>query len=117
MKPETRFRKNQIDPFLKTLRIFVDSIQQVSIRGTPDYYLCIQGRFVALEIKWTGGRLSKLQIYRLGCIRDSGGIAICVTPENWGEVKTLLTDLQRKGRVCPLKLNILMSQEASFKIA
>lgn len=94
MKPETAFRINKVDKFLKKLPgTWSVSVQQQSIRGTPDKLLCIRGKFVALELKSAGGKLTKLQEYTLLKIEDSGGIAILVSPTNWAAVKEQLLQL------------------------
>ena len=46
--------------------------------GIPDIICCIQGRFVAFEVKTSTGRLSKLQEITLRRIRDAGGQAYVV---------------------------------------
>lgn len=92
MKPETVFRRNKVDPFLKQLKnCFNESIQQVSIHGSPDKFLCIHGRFVALELKSSGGKPTQLQDYKLASIEKSGGATIVAYPENWEQVKTRLS--------------------------
>ena len=94
-KPETLFRK-QVTKFLNRLRgVVIFPIQQVAIRGTPDFLLCLRGKFVALELKSAKGTSARLQIYFREKINKSGGIALEVKPENWEEVKTLLTKISQ----------------------
>lgn len=96
MKPETAFRVGHFDPFVKTLKnCCAFSIQQVSINGDPDKLLCIRGKFVAAELKARGGKLRPLQEYRLKQVRDAGGIALVVDPDNWDETKKYLVQLDR----------------------
>lgn len=38
--------------------------------------------------------LTELQKYNLKCIRDAGGIGICVYPSGWGQFLQLLDDIQ-----------------------
>ncbi len=45
-------------------------------RGTPDILACIEGRFVAIEVKAPRGRLSKVQEVQLAKIERAGGITI-----------------------------------------
>jgi len=56
--------------------------------GTPDILCCIDGRFVALEVKAAKGKPSKLQEYRIAEIRSAGGEAHIV--RSLEEVKKLL---------------------------
>ena len=46
--------------------------------GIPDIIACVDGRFVAFEVKTETGRLTKLQEVTLGRIRDAGGRAYMV---------------------------------------
>ena len=49
-------------------------------RGVPDIICCVNGAFVALEVKRPGlGRLSDLQALTIERIRDAGGVAEVVT--------------------------------------
>jgi len=71
-----------------------ESIQQVAIKGTPDIIMCINGFFVALEFKKDNKtKPSKIQEYKLECIRSAGGVALVVCPENWKEIYALLKKL------------------------
>ena len=97
MKPETRYRINVIDPFLATLQnCWVETIQQKQKHGSADYYLCLQGLFIYLEIKWYKGSLTPLQEDKmLLCKKKGKGIAICAHPANWHFVRDLLSKLDR----------------------
>jgi len=49
-------------------------------RGVPDIICCVNGSFVALEVKRPGmGRLTELQALTIERIRDAGGVAEMVT--------------------------------------
>lgn len=48
------------------------------LAGRPDLVACVQGRFVALELKRPGGRPTPLQLRRLDEVRAAGGIAAVV---------------------------------------
>jgi hypothetical protein len=49
-------------------------------RGVPDIICCVDGAFVALEVKRPGlGRLTDLQALTIERIRDAGGVAEVVT--------------------------------------
>lgn len=59
------------------------TIQQASIRGTPDLLVSINGRFVALELKRSQtASVTELQLYNIAKINESGGYATLVYPEN-----------------------------------
>ena len=55
--------------------------------GVPDLLCSVKGKFVALECKSSVGRLSELQKHELAKVQKSGGLAYCVSPKNWEEVK------------------------------
>lgn len=85
-----------VRPFLKSLKNTVAfPIQQVAIVGTPDYLLSVRGKFVALELKSEGGKVSALQAYNLAQVERTGGIVLVATPKNWIEIKTKLNNLDR----------------------
>lgn len=43
--------------------------------GTPDIIACINGRFIAIEVKRPGGVVSPLQRANLKMIEQAGGVA------------------------------------------
>lgn len=51
--------------------------------GIPDLLACVNGRFVAIEVKGDNGNVSPLQVYTNGKIKDSGGIAMVVYPSQF----------------------------------
>ena len=62
-------------------------IQQVALRGTPDFLLCVNGRFVAIELKKDGDAdVARLQEYHLNQIRDAKGLSYLITPKEWPKV-------------------------------
>lgn len=93
-KPETVF-KEKIRPLLEALpNTWVCKTQQISIRGTPDFLLCIAGHFAALELKKDGKTdASPLQQFTLQRIRHAGGYAKLAHPENWNEIYEELKEL------------------------
>ena len=86
-KPETLF-KERIRPKLKKIpHSWWEKIQQVGIRGTPDFLGCVCGVFVALELKKDEkSKIDPLQVHKLKLIANAGGVAFVVSPENWEEV-------------------------------
>ena len=84
-KPETIFIENVDKLLVHTFGkgIWLENIQQVSKSGTPDRLLCINGFFVALEVKTDEGAPSKIQLLKLAKIKRAGGLAYIVTPSNW----------------------------------
>ena len=83
MGPERRFR-NKIMPELREIpNSWWESIQQIAIRGTPDILGCVNGSFVALELKAEGGHPSKLQELKISKINKAGGYARIVYPDTF----------------------------------
>lgn len=93
-KPETVFWR-RIKPLLEALpNTFVERVQQVSIRGTPDVFLCVNGWFVVLELKRDEDEEpDKLQQFKLNCVTNARGVAIVCCPENWESVFSYLKEL------------------------
>lgn len=93
-KPETKF-KEKIAPLLRRLpNSYFVKIQQVAINGTLDYHLCINGHFVALELKESeGAKISATQAYNIQKIVDAKGIALVTYPDNWPDIYKKLLQL------------------------
>lgn len=101
-KPETIF-KNKIRPKLEALpNTWVCKIQQVGIRGDPDFVLCVNGIFVALELKKDAKeKADPLQLHKLEKIKNAGGWAFVVHPKNWLEIYAALKKLAcLKRKIC-----------------
>lgn len=60
--------------------------------GLPDLICCINGRFVAFEVKTPTGKLTKLQEITIQRIQEAKGTAYKVTSVD--EVKTILDSLE-----------------------
>lgn len=86
-KRETTFKK-RIRPALDALpSSWWVKVQQVGVRGTPDFLGCVNGHFVALELKRSEkASADPLQVYTMHKIETAGGITYVVTPENWVSV-------------------------------
>ena len=81
---ETAF-KNHVQRALKLLpNTWFVKTQERGRRGVPDELICLNGRFIALELKCVGGKLSRIQEETLKAIQRAGGIAAEVSPRNWG---------------------------------
>ena len=58
--------------------------------GVPDFLVCHQGSFIAIEAKAGKGKTTALQESHLAKIRDAGGIAIVINEENIHALKGIL---------------------------
>lgn len=91
MQPETLFKIRVLNDLKKLRNTWAVKVQQMSIRGTPDILACINGLFVALELKKDGkSKTTRIQDYELGKIRKAGGVALLAYPGNWEETVGLL---------------------------
>ena len=61
--------------------------------GIPDILACVNGFFVAIEVKASNGKPSELQLYHRDEIRKAKGMSIIVYPEQWDDFKLLIQDL------------------------
>ncbi|MER2058002.1 MAG: VRR-NUC domain-containing protein [Niallia sp.] len=73
--------ENQIKKWLEKqgywwMKVHGDLFQK---SGVPDILACINGRFVGIEVKRPGGKVSALQDYNIEQIRASGGVAFVAT--------------------------------------
>ena len=62
--------------------------------GIPDIICCYRGRFLGLEVKQPGGKLTKLQEITLERIRAAGGSAHMVT--SVAEVRDIIQQLEEE---------------------
>lgn len=81
MKQTEKQIENQIKKWLDKqgywwMKVHGDLFQK---SGVPDILACINGRFVGIEVKRPGGRLSELQKYNIEHIRAAGGVAFVAT--------------------------------------
>lgn len=82
--------QRKIISYINTIGYCV-KIQSASKSGVPDLLCCVNGRFIALEIKrCCGGITSPLQEYNIQLIQNAGGIAHVVS--SLEEVKNILGD-------------------------
>lgn len=78
MQPEavfsSKFRK-RVEALPKT---WAAKIVMSSKSGTPDWLLCVNGKFIGVELKMRGNGPTKLQQYQIKEIKNAGGLAIVV---------------------------------------
>lgn len=58
--------------------------------GIPDLICCVNGIFIAPELKASDGRSSELQKLNVSVINESGGIGIILYPEGFEDFKKLV---------------------------
>ncbi len=93
-KPETVFRAKARKRLDMIPNSFWESIQQKTINGTPDILGCVNGFFVALELKATpNDEPTALQKLKLQRIVDANGVAFVLHPGNLEVTLELLNNL------------------------
>lgn len=85
--------------------------------GVPDIICCYKGRFLGLEVKLPGGRLTEMQKRAIEKINRAGGIARRV--ESVDDVKAVIAqaDLERKNDGCGLGEEPASDNEAGFSLS
>lgn len=88
MAQEKQF-ENKIKAFLKEKNIwFVKYFANAFTKsGIPDILACVNGKFVAIEVKAENGKPSELQLYHQQKIRESGGKAYILYPKDFEQFK------------------------------
>ena len=84
-KPETTFGE-RVDKDLRKIfgkNIWIENIQQVGKRGTPDRLICLDGDFIAMELKIDSGAPADIQLIKLIEIKKAGGKSYIVYPHTW----------------------------------
>lgn len=61
--------------------------------GTPDLLCCVNGHFVAIEVKSDKGKPSVLQCHKIKQIVASGGIAYVLYPDDFLDFKRDMENL------------------------
>lgn len=94
MAEEKQF-ENKVKRYLKSKNIYYFKYfgNAYSTPGILDLTLCVNGRFVAVELKSEKGKVSVLQEYNIKEIKRCGGIAIVLRPNEFEEFKILIESL------------------------
>lgn len=87
--------ENKLKKFLKDnniwyVKYFANSFTK---SGIPDVLACVNGYFVAIEVKAPNGEASELQIHNLSEIECSGGIGILLYPNDFEDFKMMIDNL------------------------
>lgn len=69
------------------LKTWSNGIQR---QGVPDLLCCVNGFFVAVELKAENGKPSELQKWNIEKIREAGGIAIVLYPNQFEQFKRII---------------------------
>lgn len=70
--------QNKIIKYLKSIGAYTIKTISTNRNGTPDILCCLDGKFIALEVKNNKGITSALQEHHIKEIKNCGGIATVV---------------------------------------
>lgn len=62
--------------------------------GIPDILACVNGTFVAIEVKAPNGHPSELQKYHIRKLRESGATAIVLYPDQFENFKKMIRTMR-----------------------
>ncbi len=65
--------------------------------GVPDIICCVNGYFLAIEVKAGINKPTALQVREIETIRRSNGVAVVANDENWDMVRGLVHKLKEQG--------------------
>lgn len=87
--------ENKIKSHLKSMGAYFIKTHgdRFSKVGTPDIIACVNGHFVAIEVKAENGKPSELQLYHLEQIRKAGGIGYLLYPHGFEQFKKDMEEL------------------------
>lgn len=91
--------ENRVKQFLKEQNCWVLKTWGGGLQrsGIPDLLISCNGRFVGVEVKATNGEPSKLQIWNLLKIDDSGGFGWLLYPKQFDAFKDFIIELNRNN--------------------
>ena len=81
--------ENKIKAYLKSIGAYFIKTHgdRFSRVGTPDIIACVNGYFVAVEVKAENGKPSDLQLYHIEQIKKAGGYGIILYPKDFEKFK------------------------------
>lgn len=87
--------ENKIKAYLKSIGAYFIKTHgdRFSRVGTPDIIACVNGQFVAVEVKAEKGKPSELQLHHIEEIKKSGGYATILYPKDFENFKKEMTKL------------------------
>ena len=87
--------ENKIKDYLKSIDAYFIKTHgdRFSRVGTPDIIACVNGHFVAVEVKAENGKPSELQLYHLEQIRKAGGHSFLLYPKDFDYFKKYIQKL------------------------
>lgn len=74
---------------------------------------CINGHFVAIEVKAPNGKPSELQEWNIQKIKDAKGVGIILYPKDFNKFKNLVQTLKRTDKDYSMlwDLNVILERD------
>lgn len=91
---ENKVKKFLVDEGAWYIKYWAGS--QFTKTGIPDMLTCVNGYFVAIELKAPTGKPSELQLHTIKKIREAGGFAFVLYPSGFEKFKHFITQLKRE---------------------
>ena len=112
MKSEKAFEK-RVKQYLSdqgcwVLKTWSNGVQR---EGVPDLLTCVNGYFVAVELKAATGKPSSLQLWNVEQIRAANGIAIVLYPDMFDQFKRMI-ELLLSGNPNSPKIQYIFDRKA-----
>jgi hypothetical protein len=96
---ETIFKINVLRDLREiTPNIWILKTQERSRRGVPDLVICLEGFFVAIELKIDGEKPDALQRITLDRIQTAEGVSFWTCPASWSKDLGILCQLVEKRK-------------------
>ena len=92
---QEKIYENKIKSYLKSIGAYFIKTHgdRYSKVGIPDLTICLNGHFVAVEVKAENGKPSELQLYHLEQIRKAGGYSFLLYPKDFEDFKKICENL------------------------
>lgn len=72
---------------------FVFKVIQANVNGIPDIIACVNGSFLAIEVKSETGKVTPLQEHTLKLLKNVKAITFVARPSNWHELINKIGEL------------------------
>ena len=83
--------QSKIMDYLRSIGGYPVKVITATVSGNPDIICCLNGKFVAIEVKQPGKRPTQLQQLKMARIRECGGTAFVACSVD--EVKSAISPL------------------------
>ena len=95
MTPEAKVKASVVK-LLKKYEVyyFFPATHGFGRSGVPDIVCCVNGHFLAIEVKAGTNKPTALQVREIEAIRRCNGVAVVANDENWDMVRELVRKLK-----------------------